>query len=107
MHKALSKSRVFVPSSPSTSRSTNRIHAHKLSTFDPQRYAEYKSNTSAPPKEKPAKSELKENQNHSIGLNFKDLGATRTVKWIVVVALSIAGTIETVFWTKVLMAKLG
>ncbi|KAJ8058193.1 hypothetical protein OCU04_012392 [Sclerotinia nivalis] len=107
MHKALSKSRVFVSSSPSTSRSTNTIHAHELSTFDPRRYAEHKSNTSAPAKEKPAKSNLKENQNPSIGINFKDLGATKTVKWVVVVAISIAGTMETIFWTKVLMAKLG
>ncbi|CAD6447244.1 67fcacfb-ca97-4c64-a1ca-a8ff03ca7678 [Sclerotinia trifoliorum] len=107
MYKALSKFRVFISSSPSTSRSTNRIHAHKLSTFDPQRYAEHKSNMSAPPKAKPAKSKLKENQNPSIERNFQDLGATKMVKWVVVVALSIAGTMKTIFWTKVLMAKLG
>ncbi|KAF7852716.1 hypothetical protein EAF04_010910 [Stromatinia cepivora] len=107
MYKALSKSRVFIPSSPSTSRSTNMIHAHKLSTFDPRRYAEHKSNTSTPPKEKSAKTNLKENQNPSIGLNFKDLGATKTVKWVVIVAISIVGTMETIFWTKVLMVKLG
>lgn len=52
-------------------------------------------------------SESKETQNISIGIDFKNLGATKTVKWVVIVAISVVATMETIFWTKMLMAKLG
>lgn len=37
--------------------------------------------------------------------SFKDLGATKTVKIVVIVFLSICGTLETIGWYKFLMAK--
>jgi hypothetical protein len=48
-------------------------------------------------------------QNPSFGANlsFKELGANRTVKIVVIVALSVAATAESVFWVKVLWAKFG
>ncbi|ESZ92537.1 hypothetical protein SBOR_7063 [Sclerotinia borealis F-4128] len=103
MYKALNKSRAFVPRTPSTSQITNTIHGHRLSTYEPRR-SEPKWNLA---RGKPAKSDLKEPQNPSIGLNFKELGATRTVRWVVIVVISIASMMETMFWTKVLMRKLG
>lgn len=39
--------------------------------------------------------------------NFKDLGATRTVKIIVISFLSVIATLETITWTKLLWAKFG
>ncbi|KAK6520264.1 hypothetical protein TWF506_000542 [Arthrobotrys conoides] len=38
-------------------------------------------------------------------ISWKDLGASRTVKVVVIVALSIVGTMETIFYVKVLMRK--
>jgi hypothetical protein len=48
-------------------------------------------------------------QNPSFGANlsFKELGANRIVKIVVIIALSIAATAEIVFWAKVLWANLG
>ena len=41
------------------------------------------------------------NQNPSFqSASFKDLGATRTVKIVVLVCLGVLGTLETIFWTK-------
>ena len=37
--------------------------------------------------------------------SFKDLGATRTVKIVVIVAVCIMGTAETIFWTQVVWRK--
>ncbi len=34
-------------------------------------------------------------------LSFKELGATRTVKIVAIIALCIIGTAETVFWVQV------
>ncbi|KAE8440700.1 hypothetical protein EG329_006786 [Mollisiaceae sp. DMI_Dod_QoI] len=39
--------------------------------------------------------------------SFKDLGASRTVKIVVVTFLAIAGTMETIAWTKFLWMKFG
>lgn len=36
---------------------------------------------------------------------FSELGASRTVKIVVIIAVVIGGTMETIFWTKVLWAK--
>jgi hypothetical protein len=48
------------------------------------------------------------NGNPSFGAaNWKELGGSRTVKIVVITALTIAGTVETIFWTKVLWAKFG
>lgn len=41
------------------------------------------------------------------GFNFKELGASRTVKVVVIVALSIGGMMESIFWAQVLWAKFG
>lgn len=38
-------------------------------------------------------------------ITLKDLGANRTVRIVVLVALSIFGTMETIFWAKVIWAK--
>lgn len=40
-------------------------------------------------------------------LSFKELGANRTVKIVVIIVLSIAVTVESVFWGKLLWAKFG
>jgi hypothetical protein len=39
--------------------------------------------------------------------SFKDLGANRTVKIVVITVLMIFGTLESIFWVKVLWAKFG
>jgi len=41
------------------------------------------------------------------GASFRDLGATRAVKIVVITMLCVAGTVETVFWVKVLMRRFG
>ncbi|KAK6344945.1 hypothetical protein TWF718_006895 [Orbilia javanica] len=38
-------------------------------------------------------------------VNWKDLGASRTVKIVVIVALSIVGTMETIFYVKLFMKR--
>ena len=38
-------------------------------------------------------------------LNLKELGINRTAKIVIFVALSIAGTVETIFWIKVIWRK--
>ncbi|KAK6340380.1 hypothetical protein TWF730_002140 [Orbilia blumenaviensis] len=38
-------------------------------------------------------------------VNWKDLGASRTVKIVVIVALSIVGTMETIFYFKLFMRR--
>ncbi|CZR69993.1 uncharacterized protein PAC_19894 [Phialocephala subalpina] len=39
--------------------------------------------------------------------SFKDLGASRTVKIVVFSFLAVAGTLETITWSKLLWAKFG
>ena len=52
---------------------------------------------------KPANSQ---NQNPEIPTaKFSELGASRTVKIVVIIALTIGGTMETIFWTKVIWEK--
>ncbi|KAH8587456.1 hypothetical protein B0O99DRAFT_481996, partial [Bisporella sp. PMI_857] len=41
------------------------------------------------------------------GAKFSELGATKTVKVVVIICLCIAGTMETIFWTRVLWEKFG
>ncbi|KAF2806447.1 uncharacterized protein BDZ99DRAFT_466021 [Mytilinidion resinicola] len=75
-------------SQPSTALSSQRI---RFSTSKPTFNADSK-----PPKIK----------NPSFGgASLKELGATRTVKIVVIIALTIAGTAESIFWAKVLWAK--
>ncbi|KAK6496652.1 hypothetical protein TWF481_001642 [Arthrobotrys musiformis] len=38
-------------------------------------------------------------------INWRDLGASRTVKIVVIVALSIVGTMETIFYVKLFMRR--
>ncbi|KAF3120336.1 hypothetical protein TWF703_002646 [Orbilia oligospora] len=38
-------------------------------------------------------------------MSWKDLGASRTVKIVVIIALSIVGTMETIFYVKLFMRK--
>jgi hypothetical protein len=38
--------------------------------------------------------------------SFKDLGASRTVKIVVIAGMSVIGTIESIFWIKVIWAKI-
>ncbi|KAF3315628.1 hypothetical protein TWF173_003208 [Orbilia oligospora] len=38
-------------------------------------------------------------------ISWKDLGASRTVKIVVIIALSIVGTMETIFYAKLFMRK--
>ena len=38
-------------------------------------------------------------------INWKDLGASRAVKIVVIIALSIVGTMETIFYVKLFMKK--
>ncbi|TGO84697.1 hypothetical protein BPOR_0476g00090 [Botrytis porri] len=45
-------------------------------------------------KEKASRVEVKETPNLYIGIYFKDLGATKTVKWVVIVAISVAATMK-------------
>lgn len=40
-------------------------------------------------------------------MSLKELGANRTVKIVVIIALTIGGTAETIFWAKMLWAKFG
>ncbi|KUJ19593.1 uncharacterized protein LY89DRAFT_717066 [Mollisia scopiformis] len=57
-----------------------------------------------------AKSSQKNTSNHNEPLpsaNFRDLGASRTVKIVVFTFLAIAGTLEMITWTKLLWAKFG
>ncbi|KAF7951275.1 hypothetical protein EAE96_006598 [Botrytis aclada] len=105
MYKAFSKPRVLIRRRPSTSRTTKTIGGRNLHTSEPRRYAELERKTLS--KGKPARSESKKIQNPSAGIDFKDLGATKTVKWVVIVAISVAATVETIFWTKMLVARLG
>jgi hypothetical protein len=56
--------------------------------------------TSKPPPNTSENSELP-------SFSFKDLGANRTVKIVVIVALTIGGTAESVFWAQMLWAKFG
>ncbi|KAF5869878.1 putative integral membrane protein [Botrytis fragariae] len=105
MYKAVSKPRVLIRGRPSTSRTTKTIEGSKFHTPEPQRYADPESKPLS--KGKPAMSESKKTQNPSIGIDFKDLGATKTVRWVVIVAISVAATMETVFCTKMLMSRLG
>ncbi|TGO53126.1 hypothetical protein BCON_0129g00070 [Botryotinia convoluta] len=72
MYKAFSKPRVLIRRRPSTSRTTNTIERQ------PRRYAEPESKSLS--KGKPAMSKSQKNQNPSIGIDFKDLGATKTIK---------------------------
>src|SRR4051794_9505753 len=37
--------------------------------------------------------------------SFKELGASRTVKYVVIVALTIGGTMESIFWIQMIRAK--
>lgn len=39
--------------------------------------------------------------------SFRDLGASRTVKVVVIVALMVFGTMESIFWMRVLWEKFG
>jgi hypothetical protein len=39
--------------------------------------------------------------------SFRDLGASRKVKFFVIACVAVVGTIESVFWVKVAWAKLG
>ncbi|TGO50462.1 hypothetical protein BOTNAR_0392g00020 [Botryotinia narcissicola] len=41
------------------------------------------------------------------GSTFKDLGATKTVQWVVIVAILAAATMQSMFWTKMSMTRLG
>lgn len=40
-------------------------------------------------------------------VSFRDLGASRTVKVVVIVALMVFGTMESIFWMRVLWEKFG
>ncbi|TGO22333.1 hypothetical protein BPAE_0172g00140 [Botrytis paeoniae] len=105
MYKAFSKPRVLIRRKPLTSQTTKTIEGSKFHTSEPRRYAEPGSKSLS--KGKPAMAESKKAQNPSIRNDFKDLGATKTVKWVVIVAISVAATMETIFWTKMLIARLG
>jgi hypothetical protein len=39
--------------------------------------------------------------------SFKDLGANKTVKFVVIAGLTVIATMETIFYTKILMRKMG
>jgi len=54
----------------------------------------------------PSKPANSHNQHQEIPIaKFSELGASRTVKIVVIVALTIGGTMETIFWTKVIWRK--
>lgn len=62
----------------------------------PQNATVHKQYSSAPSSENPS----------DMAFSFKDLGASRGVKIVVLTALTVFGTIESVFWAKVLWAKI-
>jgi hypothetical protein len=39
--------------------------------------------------------------------SFNELGATKTVKFVMIAGLSVIGTMETIFYAKILMRKMG
>jgi hypothetical protein len=39
--------------------------------------------------------------------NFKELGANRTVKFVIIAGLTVIGTMETIFYAQILMRKMG
>ncbi|KAM3075797.1 hypothetical protein ACMFMG_007924 [Clarireedia jacksonii] len=87
-------SQFFVSSPRSRSRSFTTFKALRNPRLEPQ----------PQPKSKPKSSE---NPGPMPTAGFKDLGATRTVKIVVITCLSIAGTMESIFWFKMLWAKYG
>lgn len=58
----------------------------------------------APPSNLNPKSSPSENPSYP-AFSFEGLGANRTVKYVVIGALSVLGTIESIFWAKTLQAK--
>ncbi|OCL08248.1 hypothetical protein AOQ84DRAFT_354588 [Glonium stellatum] len=55
---------------------------------------------------KPASSKQASGNPSYPSFSFKDLGANRTVKVVVIAGLSIIGTMESIFWAKVIWAKI-
>jgi len=46
------------------------------------------------------------NQNQEMPMaKFSELGASRTVKIVVIIVLTIGGTLETIFWAKIIWRK--
>lgn len=64
------------------------------------------SKTQKAPPHKPASSTHASGNPSYPTLSFKDLGASRTVKIVVIAGLSVIGTIESIFWAKVIWAKI-
>ena len=62
--------------------------------------------TQKAPPHKPASSTQVSGNPSYPAFSFKDLGASRTVKIIVIAGLSVIGTIESIFWIKAIWAKI-
>ncbi|KAF2843211.1 hypothetical protein M501DRAFT_994067 [Patellaria atrata CBS 101060] len=70
-----------------------------LSTF---RRAAYSSVKDSGPVKRSARKEEQTSGNPELpSFSFKDLGATKTVRYVVIVAIAIGATIESIFWVKV------
>ncbi|KAK5955479.1 hypothetical protein OHC33_003117 [Knufia fluminis] len=77
-------------------------HQSTLRTVQNEKATQQTSSHPSQPKQNPSNPS---SDTKATLVNFKDLGATRTVKIVVIIALCIMGTAETIFWAQVLWRK--
>jgi hypothetical protein len=88
---------------------TSTLSLERQSAFYSQRASLSTGRKDAFPKEpllKPASSTSQSQNPAYSAFSFENLGANRTTKVVVIVCLTVAGTIESILWVKVLWAKI-
>lgn len=86
-------------------RPRTEAYSRSLTPFvKPSPQARLSTSSSNPALSQPKRPNPLQNQEIPIA-RFSELGASRTVKVVVIIALTIGGTLETIFWSKVLWRK--
>lgn len=90
-----------------TSQSERHLVINSTSTVAIRVLSTVRRNKSSSAKTDPGQKLHRTDQPEIPTASFGELGASKTVKIVVIVVLSIFGTMESIFWIKVLWAKFG
>jgi len=96
------------PSARSSTHAQARSIAHITRLAQAQVYRYYSTTSASPKSPNAANTSNQQQEMDPFGgkkLSWKELGANKTVKWVVIIFISIIGTMESIFWIKVIWAK--
>lgn len=79
------------------------IFLDRFGIYEPRELEEYRLRLLA---REPVSEDAGGNANSYMEIRFSNLGAAKTVRWVVVGALVPVGTMESIFWVKVVVVKM-